>query len=180
MSTIVPTGLPAWTRTADFTSYGGNTEKRNHLGGGVIDATTDVGAEDFSRMVADLAAVVRAAPMWVLTYLNMDASPAAPTIQVAHGMTGVRLLSYVGSSAPVGFPSAVRNGVGDVTFTFSGTYLDEYGVSGTFAVANAEASCNSTGAYIAVAQIVSATTVRVRCFSGGSAVSDQRVTLVVG
>ena len=177
---VTPSGLPAWTRTASYTTYGGNSNKQNHLGGGVIDATTDVGAEDFSRMVADLAAAVRSAPTWVITYNNSDTSPAAPTIYYVHAMTGVRLSSYLGSAAPVGYPSAARNGTGDVTFTFDSSYLDEYGVSGSFQVFRAEASVDGSGAYHAVAELTSPTTVRVRVFNAaGSAQADQRVTLVV-
>lgn len=176
---VLPVGLPAWTRTASFDLYGGNVEKQNHLGGGVIDATTDVGAEDFSRLVSDLAAAVRTAPMAVITFLNSDTSPAAPTVETIQMMTGVRLVSYAGDAAPTGFPSAARNGTGDVTFTFSASYLDEYGVAGTFAINAAEADCLSSGAYTATAERVDATHVRVRCFNGASAIGNLRVTLVV-
>jgi hypothetical protein len=178
--TVVPTGLPAWTRTADLESYGGHLLKRNHMGGGVIDATTDVGAEDFSRLTSDLAAAVRTAPMAVITYLNNDSSPAAPTIESVHMMTGVRLVAYPGDSPPVGLPSAARNGNGDVTFTFAATYSDEYGVPGSFSVRSASATSNGSAFVAAPCEIVDATHVRVRCLNGSGAVQNQRVTLVVG
>src|SRR5574342_207944 len=127
---IVPTGAPLWTRQTDHTQYGGHLQKQNYLSQGVVNSITDVGAEDFCRMCSDLAAVARTSPMWIITYLCNDGSPAAPTIEIVRGATGVRLVSYAGGSPPTGFPSAARNGNGDVTFTFSATYADEYGVSG--------------------------------------------------
>ena len=33
---IIPTGKPVWERSADHSTYGGNVEKRNHLGQGSI------------------------------------------------------------------------------------------------------------------------------------------------
>lgn len=178
--TITPTGHPAWTRTVDHTDYGGNVNKKNYMGLGVVNALTDVGAEDFCRMCSDLAALVRVAPMWVITYLCNDTSPAAPTIEVANGMTGVRIVSYAGNAAPTGFPSAARNGNGDVTFTFSSSYLDEYGVSGAWAPQTVTTCVSGTAARVAV-WAISGSTVRVRVFSdAGTAVSDPRVTLEVG
>ena len=150
------------------------------MGAGVVNAITDVGAEDFCRMCSDLAAVARTAPMWVITYLCSDTSPAAPTIEIARGATGVRLVSYLGSSAPTGFPSAARNGNGDVTFTFSATYADEYGVSGAWVPVDCTASVSSTAAR-SVTWIASGSTLRVRVFdAAGAAVSDPRVTIEVG
>jgi hypothetical protein len=177
---MIPTGLPAWTGTASFDSYGGHAEKQNYGGGGVIDATTDVGAEDFSRMVSDLAAAVRTADKAIITFLNNDSSPAAPTVQVVRMMTGVSLTSYPGGTPPIGFPSAARNGNGDVTFTFASTYLDEYGVSGTFAITDGSACVHAASNYSASVELVDATHVRVRCFNAGVAVNNQRVTLVLG
>lgn len=176
---IIPTGKPVWERANDHTSYGGNVEKQNHLGQGAIDSLTDVAAEEFSRMVADLAAVARTAPFLVLTYECNDASPAAPTIVTASGMLGQRTASYEGDAAPTGFPSAVRNGDGDVTFTFSSSYLDEFGIAGSFQLSHPRANL-VFGAGSAPCEIVTATTVRVRAYTSGlSAFADAKVTLVV-
>lgn len=178
---MTPTGAPAWTRTTSHTFYGGDVNKTNFLSQGAVDPTTDVVAEELARLAADLEALVRTAPFAVIRYLNNDASPAAPTIEFVCMMTGVRLVSYAGDAAPSGFPSAARNGTGDVTFTFASSYSDDYGVSGSFGVSTAEASPNGQTAFFADADIVTATTVRVKCFdAAGAAIGDKRVTLEIG
>jgi hypothetical protein len=177
---ITPTGSPAWTRQTSHADYGGNVNKRNYMGGGVINALTDVGAEDFVRICADLAALARVARMWVITYVCSDSSPAAPTIEVVHGMTGVQVVSYVGSAPPTGFPSAARNGNGDVTFTFGASYDDDYGTTGAWLPVTAGATLHGTTAGEPTA-VISGSTVRIRAFdAAGAAISDARVTLEVG
>lgn len=179
---IIPTGSPAWLRTATHSDYGGNTSKRNFMSRGVVDPLTDVGAEDFVRICADLEAAVRTVPFATLTYLNSDSVPAAPTVQSALLMTGVRVVSYVGDAAPAGFPSAVRNGTGDVTFTFASSYTDPYGVAGTFAISHygASGSDGAGGIVRVTTERPTATTLRVRCFnSAGAALGNCTVTLRV-
>lgn len=162
----------------DFSHYGGHVSKENYLGRGAIDALTDVAAEEFSRMAADTAAAVRTAPFAIIQFTCNDSSPAAPTITSVLMMTGVRLTSYAGGSPPSGFPSAARNSDGNVTFTFSSSYADEYGVAGAFSPTHAVAT-SSTAATIADA-IPSGLTVNV-IFStdAGAAQSDASGTLVV-
>src|ERR1041384_16547 len=106
MANVIPEGSPLWGRTVDFAHYGGNVEKSNYLSRGAIDALTDVDATQFARMTADLASIARTAPFAVITLVCNDTAPSAPTIEFAHLATGVRLTSYLGSAAPVGFPSA--------------------------------------------------------------------------
>ncbi len=181
MAIIVPTGLPAWTRTAGIEVYGGYATKTNYQSQGVVNPRTDVGAEGFSRMVGDMAAVARTAAFAVITYLNNDTSPGDPTIESVLMMTGVRLTSsYVGTVAPTGFPSATRNGPGDVTFTLASSYDDEYSVSAVFTVARARASAHGSSYFSPQWEIVSATQVRVRCLTTvGSPSTDRRVTLTL-
>jgi hypothetical protein len=178
---VVPSGLPAWARTASFTEYGGHLDKRDYGGVGAINPYTDLSAAQFSRMVSDVAATVRTAPFAVITYLCNDTSPAAPTIEVVYMMTGVRLTSYAGDAAPAGFPSAARNGAGDVTFTFSSSYSDEYAVSQSFALRHSTGNVHATsGVYRTVmAEVVTSTTLRVRVRDNSGAISDPRVTVVV-
>ncbi len=173
---VVPNGSPAWTRNADFTHYDGHEDKQNHLGQGVVDPLTDVGAEGYSRMVADAAACVRVAPFCELEILCNDSAPAAPTIVRAYMQTGKRDTSYAGDSAPSGFPSGSRNGAGDITLTFGASYRDEYNVVGDFELQCPEAYPMSNGGYCTVEKLT-ATTVRVRAFSSsGVAVSNARFT----
>lgn len=177
---ITPTGSPPWTRQTSHTDYGGNLNKRNYMGLGVVNALTDVGAEEIVRAFSDLAAVCRTAPMWVITYLCNDSSPAAPTIEVALGMTGVRVISYAGDAAPTGFPSAARNGAGDVTFTFASSYTDDYGVAGAWVPLAATTGLHGTAGG-SPPYVIVASTVRIRAIRhDGVAISDARVTLEVG
>jgi hypothetical protein len=179
MPLIVPTGVPAWLRTASISQYGGHASKENYLSRGSIDALTDVSAEEFVRITADLAATVRGAPFAIITFLNNDASPAAPTVESVLMMTGVQLTSYGGASPPTGFPAAARLGTGRVTFTFASSYLDEYGVSGALTVRSANATVHGTAFAVATVEI-SGNVVTVRCKdAAGSDVGDLRVTLQV-
>lgn len=178
--TTIPNGLPAWVRANSHTDYGGDVDKHNYLSQGVVDAQTDVGAEAICRLAADMEAIHRTAPFCKLQYLNNDSSPAAPTINIVHMQTGVRLTSYAGNAAPTGFPSAARNGNGDVTFTFAASYLDPYGVSGPFQVSDAHADAIGSTVMIATPEIVSATTVRVRVTDGtGTALLNKTVQLEI-
>jgi len=129
---IIPAGAPPWLRSNDLTHYGGDVNKQNYLSRGVIDALTDVGAEQFSRMAADLAALQRTAAFCEITLRCNDTSPAAPTFEFVNMMTGVVSLAYAGDNAPSGFPSGARVGDGDVTVTFASAYADPYGVSAAF------------------------------------------------
>lgn len=179
MPLVVPTGSPAWTRATGFGFYGGNVNKENYLQRGPIDALTDLGAEDFSRMVADLAACARSAHFGVITHICNDSSPAAPTVEFCSLMTGVRLTSYAGGSPPAGFPSAARNGNGDVTFTFAASYADEYGVVGAYTPRDPTGNLVGTAAGQPVF-VVSGSTVRIRAFDGGgAAISDARVSWLI-
>jgi hypothetical protein len=141
---------------------------------------TDVSAAEFSRMVSDVAAIARTAPMWIITYLCNDSSPAAPTVEVVYGMTGVRVTSYEGDNPPTGFPSAARAAAnGAVVFTFDSSYDDDYGVAGDYAVTGAVGSAEGS-AHRAVTCTNTATTVTVRVYDdAGSAVADPRVTIMV-
>lgn len=177
----VPNGAPAWTRQASHTDYGGDTNKANFASQGVVDPFTDVGAQALCAIARDLEACARTAEFCELTYLCADASPAAPTIESVYMMTGVRTTSYLGSSAPAGFPSAARNGNGDVTFTFASSYTDPYSVAGAFTPRYPHATVHGSTACFATVEEVTATTVRVRVFlHDGTASLDKRVTLTIG
>jgi hypothetical protein len=177
---ITPSGSPAWTRTNTHVDYGGDLNKRNFLSQGVIDPQTDVGADQFSRIVADMEAIARVSPFAVITYQHNDSSPAAPTVLAVYGMIGVRTTSYAGDAAPAGFPSALREGAGIARFTFAASYADAYGVSGAFALRHAIASPAGATVFKPTYTFVSATDVRIVCQdSSASPSTDKQVTLVV-
>jgi hypothetical protein len=98
---------------------------------GVTDPTSDVSAEQFSRMVEDQAQVSRVAPFAILTYQCNDTSPAAPTVLHYSAMAGAA-------------PSGTRNGNGDVTWTWDAAYDDAYGVSAEFNIGHAKAGVQSS------------------------------------
>lgn len=183
---IVPTGSPAWVRNADHTTYGGNTAKTNWHSQGVTNAQTDIGAEAFVRMCEDLSAVVRTAPFCVLTLVCDDVTPGPPTVFAINQMTGVTVTSYVGNAPPAGFPSAARNGNGDVTITWATSYTDSYNVSGNVNILHADVGPLSATAALASYQRVDVNSdglfeaVRVRNFNtGGTALSNAQFTLSV-
>lgn len=176
-----PTGLPAWTRSADFVQYGGAVDKQNYQSQGVVNPQTDVGAEGFSRLVADVAAVVRTAEFATMQIICNDAGPGAPTVENCRLMTGASVTSYLGSAPPVGFPAVSRNGNGDVSVTFASSYSDEYGIAGAFIANEPIATFIGTGGGVAVPHLDSATVVRVRCFDlTATAISGARFSLSIG
>jgi hypothetical protein len=195
-TTIRPTGLPAWTRTATFEQYGGHTAKENFLGRSAINPVTDVDATEFSRMTTDLAVLVRTAPFAVMTIVCQDTQhrgfddegqpifipgPATPLIEYAALMTGVRNTIYEGDAPPTGYPSVVRTGTGEFTVTFATSYADEYGVAAAYAPRAAQATVAFAGGSAACAHAwVTGQTVQVALVAdtGGTA-ADQRVSLIV-
>lgn len=170
---IVPTGNPAWVRSNGHVAYGGNVNKVNYQSVGTINPRTDLSAENLCRIAADLAAVARVSPFSVMTYTCNDAAPAAPTISSYYAMVGTS-------------PTAVRNGNGDVTFSWSDSYLDDYGVSGNANIIGAIATPHATSAvtWFASAELIDSDadgvfdSIRVRVLDqAGAAVSNVKVTL---
>jgi hypothetical protein len=113
---IIPTGDPAWLRTADHTVYGGHESKSNFLDRSSLDPLTDVDATQFARLTADMPAAVRTAPFAEMSLNCVDTpSPGAPVLGgyidsgsvVSFGgvalMTGVRPTPYFGDDAPTGY-----------------------------------------------------------------------------
>lgn len=147
---IVPTGAPAWLRTSDHTTYGGDVNKANWHSQGVTNAQTDVGAEAFCRLTEDLSAVMRTAPFCVLTVHCDDVTPGPPTITAVNQMTGIALASYVGNAPPIGMPGATRNGNGHVTISWASSYTDAYGVSGAVNIEHADVGVQGTSPAVPV------------------------------
>jgi hypothetical protein len=165
--TIVPTGLPAWLHANDHATYGGDVNKANYQGLDSVNGRTDVSAQEYVRIAADMAAVQRVAGFCTLGYTCNDTVPAVPTIDSYDAMAGTA-------------PTPARNGDGDVTFTWLTSYSDPYGQSGALNIVGCEVSVAGSVALIPVYQIVNAYTVRVRVFdSAGAAVQDPSVALRV-
>jgi hypothetical protein len=167
---IVPSGLPAWSKTADLQSYGGNLNKVNYQSQGVTNPLTDISAEQHARMCEDTAAITRTAPFATLTVQCDDVTPGPPTITAIDMMTGVQLASYVGNVPPTGFPSASRLGNSAVRVTFASSYSDDYGVSESLTIRHAKASPHGTTA-LTEAVTVASPDVEVRIFVSNTGVA---------
>jgi hypothetical protein len=172
-------GYPAWVRASDHTTYGGDLNKKNWQSQGVVDARTDVDAAALCRLAEDLSACSRTCPFGVISWTCVDTpTPGVPLITAVNLMTGIAIVDYSGDAPPTGFPSAARNGTGDVTFTFAASYSDAYGVAGAFSPVHALAGSRTSGAYATAA--ISGQTVRVRLLdTADSGVSNSSGTLMV-
>lgn len=168
---VTPTGAPAWVRLSDHTTYGGNTNKTNYQSQGAVNPRTDVTAEQFSRLVADLEALVRVGSFAVITFTCNDTVPAAPTVDDYDSMAG---------TAPTG--ARVSSGV--VTFTWDASYLDPYGVSGDIHIAHAivtGTSASQVGTVVLSDPDVNSKNERatVTIEENGAPIADASATLVV-
>ncbi len=176
---MTPTGRPAWARSVDHADYGGHVSKRNYQSQGVVNPRTDVGAEGFTRLVADAEATTRTAPMISMRYTNRDTGSDTPLVLSAYMMVGVSLSGYEGELAPDSFPDGARNGNGDVTFTFDSSFADAYGVEEPFTPTQCLVSVEGTTAAHAT-YVISGQTVRIRCWdAAGAAVTNKTVSVTV-
>lgn len=178
--TVDPSGYPLWSRTASYDVYGGHADKANYQSQGAINPKTDVTAQEFSRLVEDLAMSARVAPFCVMLLTCNDTSPAAPTVSWVHMATGIRATSYAGASPPTGFPTCARVGDGSVTITFAASYDDAYSVSEAFTPVQCEVFGASSGvAYCTYS--ISGNIVTVSAFdSSDVVVADAAMTVEVG
>src|SRR5574343_765314 len=159
---ITPAGSPSWVRNADPTTYGGNTEKRNYMGQAVCNAQTDVGAEQYVRLAADVAGMVRANPFCVIRGTATDASSSV-YVEACIMQTGVAA-AYAGASPPSGFPTVAYSSSGVFTVTFASSYTDPYGVAGAYAPVVAVASCANSTSTICTT-VIAGQAITVRAFT---------------
>ena len=172
---ITPTGSPVWVRANDYTTYGCNFNKIDYQSIGPVNPRTDIGASEFCRMTADVASVGNTAPFASLQIQLNDTSASPPTI-----LSG----SYLSMAG--GVPVAVRNGNGDISVTWSESYLDQYNVPGLINIIHAEATVNGNSAAIATVELLDPTatgrneSVQVRVFdTAGAAAIDSLISLVI-
>ena len=126
----IPGGNPPWMRTMSAASYGAHASLRDYGGTGAINANTDITAEQYKRLAADVAAAAMVAPLAVLT-LRWTVSPNAVFVaSVVPQWAPAVFVEYAGSSPPSSvYPSVTL--MGNVfTVTFPSTATDDYGVSG--------------------------------------------------
>ena len=172
-------GTPPWNRTMALGDYGGDLNKRNYGGRGVVDPRTDIDAGQINRMAADLCALSRTAAFSVVTV------DGATTPNVTHAVVGaVETVSagYVGSSPPDGFPTVTRVATGHFKLVWETTYADASGATADFTPIVAVPSIAGSGSDIAVCSSVISTTevhVYVWKFSGGSWVAADAIPFSV-
>lgn len=176
---IIPTGSPSWVRNSDYTTYGGHASKINYQSQGKVNARTDVDAEDFARITADIAALMRPAEFCNLTFTARDAGVLDPLVtKVTMQPSGVVTVSYAGGSPPTGFPAVTRVADGNYLITFSATYLDAYGVSGAWQPVHAMGAVHGANGRD-VGTTVGVSAVQVYVTSSGVASPDETVSVSV-
>lgn len=118
-------GNPLWSRTASLESYGGHANKRNFGGIDVVDATTDVGADQVNRLAADMAAAALVLPLIVMPVTYYAALPC-PVFGVSAqwGISG----PYSGDSPPTGMPEVTSTGTA-LYVQLPATMADQAGVT---------------------------------------------------
>ncbi len=174
-----PTGSPPWLRTTSYVDYGGDANKTDYLGIGIINPKTDVSAAQLQRMANDLAACARAVPACTIAYTCNDTAVGHPTVTLCRGMAwNYAGAGYTGDRPPTGYPTVTRAADGDNTITFDSTYTDSYGVSGAFAINAAAPSVASIGNYTAD-HVRTATTVRVVTKVGNTGAAALDLLVVV-
>lgn len=148
---IVPNSLPAWTRTATPTAYGGHPGKRDQGGIGAVNPKTDVTAPEWLAIASDLAHAVNAAPLMVLR-VQYTYSPLAvvvvdcqPQWGDAEGYTTPPTSHYPtvtpsGTSLVISFPGTTASVDGIPWITIP----DEYGVNGSFQMSSVDVSSDDS------------------------------------
>lgn len=144
--TTTPAGTAPWTRTVSIADYGGDAQKSDYLGIGVINPKTDVAASQFLRLVSDLSSCVRTLPLCTLTITGRGGA-LHPLVTSVLGMAwNYDGAGYSGDSPPAGYPSVTGTSTA-WTITFAAAYSDEFGVSGAIALRGIAAASNTAGAY---------------------------------
>ena len=144
--TLVPSGLPGWSRVNTFANYGGSVNKANFRGEPALGGGTDLDASDFLRMVTDLSSAARTMPLCVITCNARSATGDEPLVSYCAMPTGVYSGEpYVGDNPPNGFPTVTSGGSDVVVITLPETMTDEYGAEGSVSILSWHGSINTTG-----------------------------------
>jgi hypothetical protein len=125
---IVPSGTPAWTRTARADDYGAIPGLHDLGNFGAVNAKTDITAAEYARMAADCVTAVRSAPLFWLSF-NVITGPAVTVVQ-CQPMWDSASGSYAGATPPrSAFPTIVWSaGLSAFVLTFPGLVVTVDGV----------------------------------------------------
>lgn len=126
--TIAPAGFPIWSRATSMQYYGGNTQKRDYVGVGAINAKTDVSAAQFARITADLEEAARMATLCRLVVSVNDGAGTSQVLFASVAWAQPMTVPYDGALAPAGYPLiALSSGIMKVGLPASA--VDSYGTS---------------------------------------------------
>ena len=128
--TILPSGNPLWLRAPGITQYGGDANKKDYGGIGVINAQTDISAAQYARMTADLAAVARVTPLVRLLVVTASGAPFAAVQWCAPAWAAAT--SYADGSAPTSaiYPQVLCGDPTNFLVVIPSPVVDDYGISG--------------------------------------------------
>ena len=144
-------GSPPWNRTMVWQDYGGDPEKRNYNGRGVVDPRTDIDAGQVQRMAADMACACRTMPFAVLHVTPNGTSTPVVTSAIVGPVPAPA--SYTGNTPPSGMPTVARSSAGSYGHTFPSPYVDPAGSSAEFTPRIPSATVVGTNAYVASAVV---------------------------
>jgi hypothetical protein len=136
---ITPAGAPVWSRTSDHTTYGGDVNKHNYQSRGAVNPLTDVTAEQFTRLAADVSAVAKTVDFATITFRYDTAS----------GLFVVYAYDAMAGAAPV----PTHFGVGQLRLTWLASYADDYGVSSTIDIRHCDHGAHGAAAAITTVQL---------------------------
>ena len=126
--TIRPAGNPFWLRNAGITQYGGDLNKKDYGGIGVINALTDLGASQYCRLTADQAAVARVSSLMRLQFTPHASAPIT-SVELCAPAWAVPL-SYANGASPPSSSYPLFGGSGTSrTITLAPTATDDYQAS---------------------------------------------------
>jgi hypothetical protein len=129
----LPAGYPIWARSSAAATYGGGANKRNYGGIGAVNANTDITAEQYLRLCADVAGIAMTSHLVMMELYN-----AAGTFQVnwvAPVWAPPYTTPYVGTSPPSAlYPTVTATSATACQVTLPVAPADEYGVAASISV----------------------------------------------
>jgi hypothetical protein len=119
----------------------------------VVNPKTDIGADEFIRLAADVAALARVAAFATGLVQCEDTPADIPIVQSIRQMTAISSTGYIGDSPThSSFPTVARLGNGSIEIEWPADAVDEYGVLQVISLSHVHAwlSGNPTGHYLTI------------------------------
>ena len=129
----VPTGNPSWVKTASAADYGAHPGLHDYGYTGAINANTDITADQYKRLAADVAAATLMSPLATLT-LRWTTAPAVYVSSAIVQWATPLFIEYAGSSPPSpSYPTVTISGT-KITVALPSSANDTYGKAGEIIV----------------------------------------------